>query len=95
MEPMYEDAREYIYKHIDMYQRNCMDELAILLSVSDKIYEKWLTEVRDWEDEMLEYLDEEQEDSFLPLQEKIDQKLRETFMQYVVHGDDENNYDYI
>jgi hypothetical protein len=93
MEEMYDASREYIYKHIDMYQKNYMDELAVLLSISDETYEKWLTEVRDWEDEMLLFLDEEQIDGFLPLQDKIDKKLQETFMHYIIRSDENETHE--
>ncbi len=84
MQEMYEDARKYIQQHIADYQQYYMDEIACILSIDDETYAKWFMEINDREGEMLDYLNEEQEDGFLPLQEKIDKELEATFLEFVV-----------
>ncbi len=84
MQEMYDDARHYIQQHIASYQEHYMDELARILMIDDETYAKWFMEISDREGEMLDYLNEEQEDEFLPLQEKIDKELEATFLEFVV-----------
>lgn len=89
MQEMFDDARQYIQHQIASYQKYYMDEIACILAIDDKTYTQWFMEISDREDEMMDYLDEEQEDEFLPIQEKIDKELDATFLEFVVRSPQE------